>query len=203
MGMGCAGALAGAGCLMLRRGWRWVPGVMTLGGIWAMVPDMPRIFREDFYWEPVSSVLGTYQLERKLHSWGDVFFFHGSLDAQPHEFALLGLVLILLFYNASILLLMSIERRSRNSLANRAWRAHRTRHARDARRRSSGRWVRDAYYRDESAAADEQHRYLDDPLPTPGPSYQPPVYDGQYDDQPAVLYRIGPRHNTGTDHDRV
>ncbi len=135
VGMGCVGAAGSVACMVCRRGWRWLPGAMTLGGIWALVPDLPRIFREDLYYHPISSILGTHQLERSLHRWGDLFFFHGSLDAQPKEFALLGLLLILLFYNASIVLMMRLEHKQRNSLANRAWRAHRVRQARQVRHR--------------------------------------------------------------------
>ena len=111
VGMGCAGAITSVGCMVLRRGWRWLPAAMTVGGLWALVPDMPRIFREDFYYEPISSILGTSELERSLHRWGDLFFFHRAFDAQPKEFALLGVLLILLFYNASIMFLMVLERK--------------------------------------------------------------------------------------------
>jgi hypothetical protein len=124
VGMSCAGAAFGVGCLALRRGWRWLPAVMTLGGLWAIVPDSPRLWREDFPWLPFASTLGAKSLEDKLHSIGDLFFFHKSLDAQPHEYALHGLMIMLLLYNASIALLMWLERRQRNSLGNRAWRAH-------------------------------------------------------------------------------
>lgn len=135
VGMGCSGAAAGVACSILRRGWRWIPAVMTLGGVWALVPDMPRIFREDFYWQPLSQVLGTKQLEKFLHRWGDLFCFHRQLDIQPREYAILGLVIILLLYNLSIVLLMRLEQTQRNSLANRAWRSHQSSQSRQARRR--------------------------------------------------------------------
>lgn len=124
MGMGCAAAVSGTACLIVRRGFRFIPAAMTLGGIWALVPDMPRIFREDFPNLPFASALGAKGLERKLHSIGDVFFFHGRLDAQPQEYALLGLGIILLLYNLSIALLMTLEWQQRNSIGNRSWRAH-------------------------------------------------------------------------------
>jgi len=124
VGMGCTGATVGAACLTMRRGWRWLPFAMTLGGVFALTPDLPRIWRQDLTWLPFASILGSIQLEKTLHEWGNVFFFHRALDAQPHEYALHGLVLILVLYNASIALLMHLERRQRNSLANRAWRAH-------------------------------------------------------------------------------
>ena len=124
VGMGCAGAGFGLACLFMRRGWRWLPAVMTLGGLWAIVPDAPRLWREDFTWLPFASTLGAKSLEQDLHAMGDLFFFHKMLDAQPHEYALHGLVLMLLLYNGSIALLMWMENRQRNSLGNRAWRAH-------------------------------------------------------------------------------
>jgi len=124
VGMGCAGAATIAVCAIRKRGWRWLPATMTLGGIWAFLPDAPRFFREDFPNLPFASTLGSKTLERALHAVGDLFFFHRSLDAQPHELALHGLVLIILFYNLAIAQLMWLEHRQRNSLANRTWRAH-------------------------------------------------------------------------------
>ena len=124
VGMGCAGAACGLASLALRRGFRWLPVAMTLGGIWAIIPDAPRLWREDFTWLPFASTLGAKSLEQDLHAVGDLFFFHKVLDAQPHEYALHGLILILVLYNASIALLMLMENRQRHSLGNRAWRAH-------------------------------------------------------------------------------
>lgn len=139
MGMGCAGALAGTACLIFRRGWRFIPAAMTLGGLWALLPDMPRFFREDFPSLPLAGILGDKSLERLLHSIGDLFFFHQSLDAQPHELALHGLGIILILYNLSIGMLLGLERRQRNSVANRNWRAHRSMRRKHRRRRSSQR----------------------------------------------------------------
>ncbi len=104
---------AAIGCtvsLVIRRGWRWTPPAMTLGGLWACVPDMPRLWREDFPWLPFSSVLGSKNLEHWLHSIGDLFFFHKQLDAQPQEFALHGLIGIIVLYNLAILLLLWLKR---------------------------------------------------------------------------------------------
>ncbi len=124
VGMGCTGAAATVGCLIFRRGWRWIPASMTLGGLWALVPDMPRIFREDFPGLPWAATLGSKSFERSLHRAGDIFFFHKQLDIQPQEFALLGLTLILLFYNLALGLLMYLEHRQRHSAVHRAFRAH-------------------------------------------------------------------------------
>lgn len=111
VGMACSGAIGIAACMVLRRGWRWIPLVMTVGAIWAITPDLPRVFREDFPSLPLASTLGSKDLERSLHAWGDVFFFHRGLDAQPREFALLGAGLMLVMYNASIVGLMALERK--------------------------------------------------------------------------------------------
>jgi hypothetical protein len=124
MGMMGGGALMGTACLILRGGWRWLPAAMTAGGVWALIPDLPRVFREDITGLPGSSILGSPSLERWLHHIGNLFFFHQALDAQPKEYALLGVVIILVLYNASLVMLMVMEQLQRNSLANRAFAAH-------------------------------------------------------------------------------
>ena len=123
-GMGCAGVGTAVACTMLRRGWRWIPVTMTLGGLWAILPDLPRVFREDFPNAPFAGVLGAKTLEKSMHRWGDLFFFHESLDAQPKELALAGFGLTILLYNAALLLLLVMEARQRNTPANRLARAH-------------------------------------------------------------------------------
>jgi hypothetical protein len=94
---------------------------------------------------PLSSILGSRQLELWLHRIGDLFFFHRALDAQPHERALHGLILILALYNAAIVLLMWRENRALKHPAIRAWHAHAPhlprrsesrRHSRRSRRRA-------------------------------------------------------------------
>ncbi|MFP4145954.1 MAG: hypothetical protein ACOCTI_08855 [Phycisphaeraceae bacterium] len=110
-GMGGAGLLAGVGCLALGRGWRWLGPIMTAGGVWGCVPDLPRLFREDFPSLPLAGLLGRSDLEDWLHSIGDLFFLHARLDAQPRELALHGLLLILLFYNLALVQLLWIGRK--------------------------------------------------------------------------------------------
>ncbi len=102
VGMAGGAVIAGVGCLIARRGYKYIPAAMTVGGLWAFVPDMPRLFREDFPSLPFAATLGDKGLERWLHSVGDLFFFHQSLDAQPREFALHGLFLIIMMYNLAI-----------------------------------------------------------------------------------------------------
>lgn len=103
VGMACSGAVTTAVCLFRRRGWHWLAPVMTLGGIWAMGPDLPRLFREDFPSLPFASVLGQSHNERWLMQFGNLFFFHGMMDAQPKEYALHGLFAIILLYNLAAL----------------------------------------------------------------------------------------------------
>ncbi|WP_428386372.1 hypothetical protein [Mucisphaera sp.] len=121
VGMIAGGAIGMAASALLGRGTRWVPLTMTAGGIWALTPDLPRLFREDFPSLPFASILGSKDLERYLHSVGDLFFLHASLDAQPKEYALHGLILILILYNAALLVqiisppkpLIAVKTRSR------------------------------------------------------------------------------------------
>ena len=79
---------------------------MTVGGIWALMHDFPRIFLDDFPGLPLASMLGDKSLERALANVEDVFFFHRSLDSQSHEYALHGMAIILLLYNLAIVALM-------------------------------------------------------------------------------------------------
>ncbi len=99
VGMACGGAAALACALIRRKGFGAIGPAMTLGGIWAIVPDLPRVFVW-FPSLPFAHTLSGRQNEDRLLS--DIFFFHASLDAQPEEFALLGLALILVLYNAVI-----------------------------------------------------------------------------------------------------
>lgn len=111
LGMAGTGAIASVGALLLRRGWRWVPLWMTAGGIWACVPDMPRIFKEDFPNAPFAQTLSAKPLQNWLNSNGDWFFLHRMLDDQPKEYALHGLAGILALYATSCLLLALTHRR--------------------------------------------------------------------------------------------
>jgi hypothetical protein len=103
VGMLGGGSLALAACAWRRRGWWVTPWAMTLGGLWAIVPDLPRLWREDFPSLPLASMLGDKQLERRLHSIGDLFFFHRMMDAQDKEYALHGLIGIITLYCLAIL----------------------------------------------------------------------------------------------------
>lgn len=117
VGMLGGAAVMAVPCLILRRGWRHIPVAMTLGGLWALIPDAPRLWREDFTSLPFAATLGSKDLELWLHSIGDLFFFHRSLDSQPKEFALLGLALIIGLYNLSLIGLLWHGRRHRRQAA--------------------------------------------------------------------------------------
>ncbi|MCC7145368.1 MAG: hypothetical protein IT443_02890 [Phycisphaeraceae bacterium] len=124
LGMSCTGAVMGGACLALGRGWKWIPAVMTLGGCWALIPDMPGSIREQLGSLPLAGTLGSLTLEHFLHSIGDLFFFHKALDAQPNEWALHGLAIILILYNISLAGFMFQDRKLHQHPALRAWRAH-------------------------------------------------------------------------------
>lgn len=99
VGMACGGAAALGVALIRRKGFQAIGPAMTIGGIWAMVPDLTRLF----VWYPslpFSSYLGGSTNEKRLLS--DLFFFHASLDAQPKNYTLLGMALILALYNLVI-----------------------------------------------------------------------------------------------------
>ena len=99
VGMCGGAALTMVPCLIRRKGFGLIPLGMTLGGVWANVPDMPRFWRVDFPGLPFASTLGSMDLEKYLHSIGNLFFFHRALDSQPKEFALHGLFIIIILYN--------------------------------------------------------------------------------------------------------
>ena len=98
------GALLGAtACVIRGRGWRFLPLAMTIGGVWACLPDATRLFTEDFPNAPFAAALGQPALRDWLRAHADWFFFHGRLDAQPRELALHGLAAIILLYNLALL----------------------------------------------------------------------------------------------------
>jgi hypothetical protein len=125
VGMVGGGAICGLACLYAPRLRRMLPLAMTAGGVWAMVPDLPRIWREDFPSLPFARTLGSRELEDWLHGWiGDLFFFHASLDAQPHGYALHGLALIILLYNVAFILNHLLDARGRRQEIARLAQAH-------------------------------------------------------------------------------
>jgi len=129
VGMCGGAALMAAPCLILRRGWRRIPIAMTLGGVFATLPDCPRLWREDFTSLPFASMLGSKDFEVWLHSIGDLFFFHRSLDAQPKEFALLGMAIIVALYNLCVLGFLWHHRRTASRVRCLTTELHESRHS--------------------------------------------------------------------------
>lgn len=118
VGMAGTGAIASVGALLIGRGWRWVPMFMTAGGVWACGPDLTRLFKEDFPSAPFAQTLASKPVQHWLDARADWFFFHGLLDTQPREFALHGLLGILVMYSACCLLLALTHRRPKKAINN-------------------------------------------------------------------------------------
>jgi hypothetical protein len=77
---------------------------MTLGGIWALVPDLPRVLQEFPSLVPRSyNSFAVMKLEIYLHQRGDMFFFHRFLDNQPNELAVVGFAVVVALYNVVVL----------------------------------------------------------------------------------------------------
>jgi hypothetical protein len=114
--MAGGGALCATAWLITRRGWRWMPAAMTLGGLWAILPDTPRLFRYRFRGIPGLAGYADGATEQWMHQIGDLFFFHRALDRQPHEYALHGLFgIVALYAAAAIFTYIMYERRLRRS----------------------------------------------------------------------------------------
>lgn len=118
VGMCGGAALMAVPCLIRGKGWRHLPIAMTLGGLWGILPDTPRLWREDFTSLPFAATLGAKDLELWLHSIGNLFFMHRSLDAQPKEFALLGLAIIIGLYNLCLIGMLWHAKQARRVVVN-------------------------------------------------------------------------------------
>jgi len=111
VGMACGGLAAVAFCLAMKRGWRWIPLVMTAGAIWAILPDLPAMMRQQLAWMPLSQTLGSQALENALASWGNVFFFHSALASSSADLSVVGFALMFLLFNLSMAGVLMLERR--------------------------------------------------------------------------------------------
>ncbi|QDU33484.1 hypothetical protein KS4_15340 [Poriferisphaera corsica] len=115
-GMAGSALLTSTACLLFKRSPKYLPLIITAGGLFAITPDLPRIWREDFPSLPLASILGEKSLEQSLHNIGDLFFLHATLDRQPHEYALHGLALIVILYLAASIVSLLAHRHERNKL---------------------------------------------------------------------------------------
>src|SRR5690606_4625906 len=125
VGMACAGIMAVTAFAFTRRGWRWLPVLMTLGGVWAVIPDVPATL---WYSLGFSSGPASSAFQASLSQAGNLFFFHNVLDSIAYDHQLLGGVLIVLLYNLAISLLMVLEKRARLGLDHDGRRTRSLRH---------------------------------------------------------------------------
>jgi len=99
IGMACGGVAAAGFCAWRRRDWRLVPAAMVAGGLWATVPDMPRVIREDLPGTWLAATAGAKPFEEVLQYYGNLFFFHRWLDLlQEGRWGLRGLAIVVACY---------------------------------------------------------------------------------------------------------
>jgi len=99
IGMACGGAAAAGWCAWRRRDWHLIPFAMAAGGVWAIIPDMPRVIREDLPGTWLAATAGARPLEEVLQYYGNVFFFHRWFDfAQTGRWGLRGLAIVVASY---------------------------------------------------------------------------------------------------------
>lgn len=102
--VGGAAVTAGVACFY-RRGLAYTPLGMTLGGIWAILPDTPRLVRVDFpslRALPGAEAFGSKATEAWLHQIGDVFFLHRAIDEHLTDNALAGFFAVVALYTIGI-----------------------------------------------------------------------------------------------------
>lgn len=111
VGMAGGAVIAAGAALVLRRGWRYTPLAMTLGGVWAIIPDTPRLVRIDFpslRGVPGLTAFGDKATEAWLHGIGDVFFFHRTLDRNAPDLALAGVFGMASLYTVGLVVLLGV-----------------------------------------------------------------------------------------------
>ncbi|MEM0913434.1 MAG: hypothetical protein AAGK09_02375 [Planctomycetota bacterium] len=144
--VGGAAVTATVACFW-RRGLVYTPLGMTLGGLWAIVPDTPRLARVDFpslRALPGVEAFASKSTEDWLHRIGDLFFLHRTIDERLADHALAGLFMTVAMYTlaiAGLTALIALQRRRIARLENRASRHAATPTARpvDRRRAPTGR----------------------------------------------------------------
>lgn len=102
VGMVVAGLAGLAISTRIGRGWRWIPVAMTAGALWAIIPDVPAMYREHLQHLPLVGILGSHSLEATLQNWGNVFFGHRLLQDQLQQMPDWGLAAFLLIAGASL-----------------------------------------------------------------------------------------------------
>jgi len=108
--VGGAAVTAGVACFC-RRALPLTPLGMTLGGLWAIVPDTPRLIRVDFpslRSLPGVATLGDKAIEARLHQVGDLFFLHRTLDLHANDLSLAGLFAMIGLYTLGLAALVGL-----------------------------------------------------------------------------------------------
>jgi hypothetical protein len=111
VGMVGGAAVTAAAALVCRRGLRFTPLGMTAGGLWAIVPDTPRLVRIDFpslRALPGAHAFAAPTTEAWLHAIGDLFFFHRTLDRHAGDLALAGLFGTIAGYTLGLAALLGV-----------------------------------------------------------------------------------------------
>ncbi|MEM6756367.1 MAG: hypothetical protein AAF586_04305 [Planctomycetota bacterium] len=140
--VGGAAVTAGVACFW-RRGLAYTPLGMTLGGLWAIVPDTPRLIRVDYpslRALPGAEWFGSKTTEAWLHQIGDLFFMHRAIDHYLTDHALAGFFAVIGLYTLGLAGLSIHVARQRSTIARltRRVRAHApAREARPVERRRS------------------------------------------------------------------
>ncbi len=105
IGVAGGGAIAAGICAVRKRGWKSVPIAMLAGGVWAVIPDLPRIVRDDLSIGLLTATIGSPGVIDWFHQHGNWFFLHRWVDVQAAQpwpearWGLRGLAVILICYN--------------------------------------------------------------------------------------------------------
>jgi len=108
--VGGAAVTATVACFY-RRALPLTPLGMTLGGLWAILPDTPRLVRVDFpslRSLPGATAFGDKATEAWLHQIGDLFFLHRTLDHHATDLSLAGLFAMIALYTMGIASLLAL-----------------------------------------------------------------------------------------------
>lgn len=118
VGMICSGLLMLPLLFFRFRYWIYLPVVQTLGGVFAEVPDFPRVIGA-FPSLGLHHIVDADALYRLLHTRiGDLFFFHRSIDVSGEGNFLQGMTVVICIYNFWIFVFVGKEILQRRRAAN-------------------------------------------------------------------------------------
>ena len=122
LGMTCGGIASVAVPWFRRRWYKIGPLFMTFCGVWAMLPDVPRVLGQIPGWVPfyglLHGVLGSRSAHKFMHGGiGNIFFGHALLDNRfLDDYYLAGYAAVLGIYTV-ILIVYAIRWPRRTSAA--------------------------------------------------------------------------------------